>query len=229
MPRGAIRIRFPNPLGTPTRKTTLPGIDTGVHSALPMPPPAHSGRHSRNHMKTPPANRLGVLIHGAGWVAGQQGAAFTNNPATGVVAVSSRSKSSADRLVEEHGLTATTFDDLHAALAHDSVDIVCVCTPQHVHCENVLAAAAAGKHIVIEKPAAISIGELRSMREAVAMAGVKTIVSFVLRWNPLLQQIKRHIATGDLGEVFRVEADHQSDEASALSGHEMRGPWKLQP
>ena len=109
-------------------------------------------------MTDPSQKKLGVLIHGAGWVASQHAAAFKSNPATDVVAVSSRSKSSAERLVEEAGLTgASTFDDLDAALAHDGVDIVCVCTPQHVHCENVLAAAAAGKHIVIEKPAGNSL------------------------------------------------------------------------
>ena len=65
-----------------------------------------------------------------------------------------------------------------------------------------LAAAAAGKHLVIEKPAAISPDELRLMQKAVTRAGVETVVSFVLRWNPLFQQIKRHLASGDLGEVF---------------------------
>ena len=163
---------------------------------------------------------LGVLIHGAGWVAGQHAAAFSNNPQTRVVAVSSRHKSSADRFAREHGLSAATFDDLDAALAHPGIDIVCVCTPQHVHCENVLAAAAAGKHLVIEKPAAISPDELRRMCRAVEQAGVKSIVSFVLRWNPMFQAIKKHIATGDLGEIHSVETDYQSYNADWWGGWE---------
>ncbi len=166
------------------------------------------------------SRRLGVLIHGAGWVAGQHAAAFSRNPQTKVVAVSSRRRSSADRLVAERHLDATTFDDFNVALAQPNVDIVCVCTPQHVHCENVLAAAAAGKHIVIEKPAAISLAELRRMREAVNQAGVKTIVSFVLRWNPLFQQIKRQLAAGAVGEVFCVETDYQSYNADWWGGWE---------
>jgi predicted dehydrogenase len=123
-------------------------------------------------------------------------------------------------LVKEHGLNAATSDDLDSALAHDGGDIVCVCTPQHVHCDNVLATAAAGKHIVIEKPAAISIDELGRMRDAVDKAGVKTIVSFVLRWNPLFQQIKKRIAGGDLGRVFSVETDYQSYNADWWGGWE---------
>ena len=163
---------------------------------------------------------FGVLIHGAGWVAGQHAAAFSNNPQTRIVAVSSRSKSSAGRLSEQHAPDAATYDDLAAALAHPGVDIVCVCTPQHVHCENVLAAAAAGKHIVIEKPVAISAAELRTMHEAVERAGVKTVVSFVLRWNPLFQQIKKHLAAGDVGELFCVETDYQSHNADWWGGWE---------
>ncbi|MCF7730861.1 MAG: Gfo/Idh/MocA family oxidoreductase [Akkermansiaceae bacterium] len=173
-----------------------------------------------NHHHSP-ARPLGVLIHGAGWVAGQHAAAFRNHPGTAVVAVSSRSKSSADRLVAEVGLTgARTFDSLDAALACEGVDIVCVCTPQQFHCENVLTAAAAGKHLVIEKPAAISPAELRWMRDAVNRAGVKSIVSFVLRWNPMFQQIKRHLAAGDLGELFCVETDYQSYNSDWWGGWE---------
>jgi predicted dehydrogenase len=169
----------------------------------------------------PSVNPLGVLIHGAGWVAAQHAAAFKNNPSTKVLAVSSRNRSSAERLISESALTdARCFDDLDSALACEGVDIVCICTPQHVHCENVLAAAAAGKHLVIEKPAALSIEDIHAMQDAVSRAGVKTIVSFVLRWNPLFQQIKKHLAAGDLGEIFSVEADYHSYNADWWGGWE---------
>ncbi len=168
-----------------------------------------------------PRKRLGVLIHGAGWVARQHATAFQANPGAEVVAVSSRNLTSARKLVDEIGLAnARAFDDLDHALRSDEVDIACVCTPQHVHCENVLAAAAAGKHIVIEKPAGNSLEELRMMRDAVARARVKTVVSFVLRWNPLFKEIKNRLASGDLGEVFSVETDYQSYNADWWGGWE---------
>jgi predicted dehydrogenase len=168
-----------------------------------------------------PSGKFGVLIHGAGWVAGQHAAAFARNPHTEVVAVSSRRLPSAKALVERCGLTgAACYDDLDQALSDPAVDVVCVCTPQHVHCGNVLAAAAAGKHIVIEKPAGNSLDELRAMRDAVRSAGVRTVVSFVLRWNPLFMAIKRLIAEGVLGEVYCVEADYQSYNAAWWGGWE---------
>jgi len=162
---------------------------------------------------------FGILIHGAGWVSAQHIAAFQGNPATRVVAISSRSLASAQRRAQEAGLTEVAcFDDLKRALRHPEVDIVSICTPQHVHCANVLTAASASKHLVIEKPAGISLEELRKMRDAVRRAGVKTIVSFVLRWNPLFQTLKSLSAQGAFGRVYAVEADYLSHNGSWWSG-----------
>ncbi len=165
--------------------------------------------------------KLGVLVHGAGWVSTQHISAFVANPATEVVAISSRKLGSAKRRAAEAGLDAVAvYDNYEQALRHDGVDIVSICTPQHLHCENTLAAAEAGKHMVIEKPVANSLDELRQMREAVRRAGVRTIVSFVLRWNPLFRTIKRMIADGFLGRVYFTEADYQHCIGSWWSGYE---------
>ncbi len=115
--------------------------------------------------------KLGVLIHGAGWVSTQHIDAFKKNPHAEVVAVSSRTLEGARKRAEESGLDArrsgsasparrivpflvACYDDYAEALAHPGVDIVSVCTQQHLHAGNTIAAARAGKHIVIEKPAA---------------------------------------------------------------------------
>ena len=153
---------------------------------------------------------LGVLIHGAGWVSTQHIAAFKNNARTEVIGISSRTVASAQKRAREAGLDVPCFGDYAEALRMPGVDIVAVCTPQHVHAENVIAAARAGKHIVIEKPAAQSLAELSAMRDAVRAAGVRTVVSFVLRWNPLFQELKRMIADDAFGEVYYVETDYQS-------------------
>jgi predicted dehydrogenase len=93
-----------------------------------------------------------------------------------------------------------------------------ICSPQHVHCTNVLAACDAGKHLVIEKPVGISIEELHQMLYAVRRAGVKTVVSFVLRWNPLFQRLKKLLAEGTLGTPYYVETDYLSQIGSWWSG-----------
>lgn len=153
---------------------------------------------------------LGVLIHGAGWVATQHIDAFRANPNTRVAAVCSRTLDGARIRAAEANLDVPCFDDYAKALAHPGIDIVSICTPQHLHASNTLAAARAGKHIVIEKPVAMNLTELRAMQAAVRGAGVRTIVSFVLRWNPLFRQIKRLAAEDAFGRIYCVETEYQS-------------------
>lgn len=165
--------------------------------------------------------KLRVLIHGAGWVAGEHIKAFAANPHTQVVAISSRKRSSCERKAAEAGLTDVAFyTDYEKALAHEGIDIVSVCTPQHLHAENVITAAQAGKHLVIEKPIANSPAEMQAMLAAVKKAGVKTVVSFVLRWNPLFDTIKALVADDAVGDVYCVETDYQHDIASWWTGYE---------
>ncbi|MCD6506867.1 Gfo/Idh/MocA family oxidoreductase [Candidatus Poribacteria bacterium] len=165
--------------------------------------------------------KLGVLIHGAGWVSTQHIKAFQANPYTEVVAISSRRMESCRRRAEEAGLEGVAlYTDYEGALKHDGVDIVSICTPQHLHPENAIAAAEAGKHMVIEKPVANSLQEMREMLDAVKKAGVKTVVSFVLRWNPLFKTLKKLIADDFFGNVYYVEADYQSNIASWWSGYD---------
>jgi predicted dehydrogenase len=162
---------------------------------------------------------LGVLLIGAGWVSTQHIAAYQRNPHTKVRAVCSRRLASARQRVEEAGLAdVAVYDDVEMALAHPGVDVVSICSPQHVHCRHVLAAAAARKSMIIEKPVGNSLDELRAMRQAVREAGVRTVVSFVLRWNPLFRMLKAMIADNAVGRPYYVEADYLSHNGSWWSG-----------
>ena len=107
-------------------------------------------------------SKLGVLIHGAGWVSTQHIAAYMNNPYTEIVAVSSRTLEGAQARAEGFGLDVPVFDNYEKALAAPDVDIVSVCTPQQLHAEHVITAAQAQKHIVIEKPACQTLDELKA-------------------------------------------------------------------
>lgn len=165
------------------------------------------------------ATQFGVLIHGAGWVSTQHIAAFENNPRTKVLAICSRTREGAERRARESRLAGVgLYDDLSKALTHPGVEIVSICTPQHLHCANVLETARAGKHMVIEKPVANSRAELAQMLEAVRSAGVRTVVSFVLRWNPLFRTLKAMMADGAIGRPYYVEADYLSHNGSWWSG-----------
>ena len=147
--------------------------------------------------------------------------AFEANPHTEVVAISSRKLASCQARAEEAGLEGIgLYDSYEQALKHDGVDIVSVCTPQYLHAENTIAAAESGMHVVIEKPIANSLEEIRAMRDAVRVAGVKTVVSFVLRWNPLFETLKAMIADNAIGDIYFAETDYQHDIASWWTGYE---------
>jgi predicted dehydrogenase len=161
----------------------------------------------------------GVLVAGAGWVSTQHIAAYVRNPYAHVVAICDLRPDQARQRAAEAGLAdVTLYDDLEKALRHPGVDIVSICTPQHVHCRQVLAAAQAGKHMLIEKPVGVSLDELRTMRQAVRRAGVHTVVGFVLRWNPLFRTLKAMLADNALGNPYYVETDYLSHNGSWWSG-----------
>lgn len=152
---------------------------------------------------------IGVGIQGAGWVSGEHIKAFQQNPHTRVVAICSRTRESAEARANEAGLTQvniyTNYEDL---LRDKNVDAVSLCTPPNLHPQETIAAAKAGKHVLIEKAVANDIQSLRAMQAAVREAGVKTVVSFVLRWNPQFMWIKRMLAEGAIGEIFYAEVDY---------------------
>jgi len=163
----------------------------------------------------------GAAVHGAGWVSTQHAKAYMNNPHTKIVAISSRKEESAKKLADMYNLKdAKIYTDYDKLLEDPNVDIVSVCTPQHLHSEEVVKAAEAKKHVVIEKPVAISLEQLKAMRDAVRKSRVKTIVSVIARWNPIVQTIKSLLADDVFGKVHYVETNYQSHITSWWSGWE---------
>jgi len=152
--------------------------------------------------------KLGAAIIGCGWVAEEYAKAFQKDERSEVRALVSRNRANAKRYRDRYDLQCTIETDASKMLQQDDVDIVVVCTPHNVHTEYVIAAAEAGKHVIIEKPVALTTEDIRKQREAVRKNKVKTIVGFVLHWNPLLMTIDRLIEQGVFGDIFMVEVDY---------------------
>ena len=152
--------------------------------------------------------KLGAAIIGCGWVAEEYVKAFGKDDRSEVRTLVSRNPANAERYRERYGLKCTIETDASKMLEQKDVDIVVVCTPHNVHTQYVVAAAEAHKHIIIEKPVALTPEDVCIQCEAVRKNKVKTIVSFVLHWNPLLMTIDSLIEQGVFGEVFMVEVDY---------------------
>ncbi|CAA9546009.1 MAG: hypothetical protein AVDCRST_MAG19-246 [uncultured Thermomicrobiales bacterium] len=172
----------------------------------------------------PPSGTIGIAVHGAGNVATGHLGAYLRNPACRVLAIGSRTAEGAARKARELGLDpggVGIYDSIDALLAHPGVDAVSICTPHARHAEDAIAAARAGKHMLIEKPVALDHAQLRAMDAAVAAAGVRTVCGFVLRWNPSVQAARALVAEGFLGEVLYVQADYwHNPEQSGYPGSE---------
>jgi predicted dehydrogenase len=152
--------------------------------------------------------KLGVAIHGAGWVAHAHAASWKKNPFVRIVSVTDIDRDRAERFAAELGLDCRVGDRFEDVLRDGDVDIVDVTGPSHVHAEQGIAAAEAGKHVLVEKPIALSMTENRALRDAVAKAGVKSLGGFVGRWNPSIANLKSLLAAGTIGELIYAEADY---------------------
>ncbi|MBN2309956.1 MAG: Gfo/Idh/MocA family oxidoreductase [Candidatus Hydrogenedentes bacterium] len=151
---------------------------------------------------------MGVGIIGTGWVAGEHIAAYERNPHTRVVALCDLTEEAARAKAAACGIECAVYTDYKQMLARDDIQIVSVTSPPNFHPEHAIAAVRAGKHLLLEKPMALNIDDARAIRDAVAEAGVKSLVGFVLRWNPLYQLVKTQLAQNAIGRVFFGEVDY---------------------
>jgi len=118
-----------------------------------------------------------------------------------IVGVATTRPASAQQAAQEIGCEFWTAD-YRELLARGDIDVVDVTTPNHAHAEIVIAAAQAGKHIYCEKPLAMTVAEGQRMVNAAAQAGVKTQMTFNLRFFPAVARARQLIERGFLGNIF---------------------------
>ena len=151
---------------------------------------------------------LGVGIRGAGQVSYEHAKAVQNNPHLYLSAICSRSEESAQKLAAQFNPDAKVYKAYEAMLADPEVNIVSVCMPNHLHACEAIQAFDANKHLILEKPTAINNEELQTLREAARKAETKSVVSFVLRWHPMVCNLKALLEKKAIGNVYYTEADY---------------------
>jgi predicted dehydrogenase len=122
----------------------------------------------------------------------------------------------ADRVTEAAARLgwADTETDWRRLVERDDVDLVDVCTPGDTHAEIAIAALAAGKHVLCEKPLANSVAEAEAMAAAAARAaaaGVRSMVGFTYRRVPAIALARALVAEGRLGQIRHVRAQYLQD------------------
>lgn len=130
--------------------------------------------------------------------------AINSIPTANVVAVYGRNESRATELAEKYG--ASAYTDYAAFLAHPGLDVVNICSPSGLHLDHGQAAAAAGKHVLVEKPIEINLERADALIAACEQANVKLGVIFQSRFLPAVQKIKAAMDTGKLGKLILGDA-----------------------
>jgi predicted dehydrogenase len=152
--------------------------------------------------------KYNVGIIGYGWVATAHIPAINASPLAQVTAIYSSRKLDSAELSAKHGGNITAYDDLDAMLANPDIDAVSICSYPYQHLEQVIKAARAGKHLIIEKPLCLSLKDLRTMAAAIKKAKVKTCVCFECRFSSQFLATKATIDAGLLGKLHYGEVDY---------------------
>ncbi len=126
--------------------------------------------------------------------------AFALSPSSELVGVWSQTHANAQALAQRHGVPRA-YATLAELWQDPAVDAVFIATPNRLHADHTLAAAAAGKHVLVEKPMATAAAAARAMVAACAAAGVRLGVAFHLRHHPAHQAARRLIRSGEIGDI----------------------------
>ena len=137
---------------------------------------------------------------------------FPDAPKAERAVICGRDPADTEQAAERFGWQESSTD-WEAVVARDDIDIVDVSTPGNMHCRMVLAAAAAGKHIVCEKPLANTLAEAERMVEAVEQAGVSHLLMHNYRRVPAVALAKRMVEDGRLGRIRHFRARYLQDWA----------------
>ena len=149
-----------------------------------------------------------VAVIGYGWAATAHIAAINASSSAQVTAVwSSRPLDSAE-LSTRHGSPIKAYTDLAAMLADPSIHVVDITSYPNQHAAQFIAAARAGKHIIVEKPLAIEWSDILAMQRAAEESGVRVCVCFECRWSSQFLATKAVLDAGLVGTLHYGEIDY---------------------
>ena len=157
-----------------------------------------------------PRKRLGMGLVGPGFVGAHHIDAVRRLGFVDVVAVAASSDASAARKAEALGVPRA-YGSYEALAADPDVHVVHNTTPNYLHTPVIMSALTHGKHVISDKPLAVTGAEARALWDAAERAGVVHAVTFNYRGNPLVQQARAMIAAGELGPLHFVHGSYLQD------------------
>ena len=153
----------------------------------------------------------GIALLGAGFMASTHSAIYATVAGAEVRVVCGLEEERVRALAEPHGAEATA--DWDAALATPGVDAVDICLPTPLHRPVAERALAAGKHVLLEKPVALTLEDADAIGAAAEASGRLLMVGHVLRFMPEIAELRRLVAAGELGRPLAATAIRLSPPA----------------
>ena len=157
---------------------------------------------------------IGIGIIGTGFARRVQIPSFLACENVHIASVASGSISNAKATAEEFGIGHFT-NDWQETVRRDDVDLICITTPPSLHREMTLAAIENGKHVLCEKPMAMTADEAREMTDAAKKAGVLALIDHELRFQPGRRKAHEMFREGAIGQIrhakYHFQAPHRGD------------------
>ncbi|WP_313319996.1 Gfo/Idh/MocA family oxidoreductase [Stenotrophomonas sp.] len=153
--------------------------------------------------------KLGVAIIGTGMIAAVHRRAVLLAGAE-LRGVAASSPQRAREVAQAWGVPRG-YHDIEDMLADPQVQVVHVCTPNHLHRPIAQAALEAGKHVVCEKPLATTLEDAQALAALTASTGLVATVPFVYRYHPVVREARARIAQGELGPLHLIHGSYLQD------------------
>ena len=151
--------------------------------------------------------RFGIV--GLGQAAASTVPAIERHPHLQIVAAADVNEESLAKFAEQY--PSKGYTSIEALCDDPDVDAVYIATPTHLHTQHVMAAATRGKHVIVEKPLAITLGDADSMIETAEKHGVKVVVGQSQSYEPPIRRIREIVKSGELGTLRMISGWYFND------------------
>jgi predicted dehydrogenase len=153
-------------------------------------------------------DKLRVGIIGCGYMGWFHARVYHESFGAELVAIADKSEDARAKVKSAFG--CEVFDDYQGMLSRADIDVVDICMPDEMHVAPAVAAAAAGKHMLIEKPMATSVKDCLKIKNACDSAGVRFMVAHLLRFDPGYRRLYNAVKNGEAGEVIHLSAERKN-------------------
>jgi predicted dehydrogenase len=157
---------------------------------------------------------------------------YAKHPGSELVAVCDLNQEEAQAFADQYG-AKHVFKDYRDLLAMDDLDMVSIAVPNFLHAPMTLAALAAGKDVLCEKPMALQASDAEAMVKAAKKAKKRLMINVAMRFNPLHQGLKAKAAAGDFGDIYYAKSHWIRRKGMPVvdfpqTGSMGRGDWFVQ-